>query len=78
MSEIIKHRMGTNAGKEKYKLRQQTVELVFRIIKSVLGIRRFLLRGLEKVELERTLVCAACNLKRLPRLSLAGKMAATA
>ena len=76
MSEVLKHRMGTKAGKEKYKLRQQTVEPVFGIIKSVLGFRRFLLRGLQKVQLEWTLVCVAYNLKRLHRLSLEGKNAA--
>ena len=61
-------RLATTAGKEKYQLRQQTVEPVFGIIKSVLGFRRFLLRGVEKVNLEWTLVCAAYNLKRLHRL----------
>lgn len=68
VSEVMKHRLATAAGKEKYKLRQQTVEPVFGIIKSVLGFRRFLLRGVEKVKLEWTLVCAAYNLKRLHRL----------
>jgi transposase len=68
VSEVMKHRLATAAGKEKYKLRQQTVEPVFGILKSVLGFRRFLLRGVEKVKLEWTLVCAAYNLKRLHRL----------
>jgi transposase len=68
LTEIMKHRLATVAGKQKYKLRQQTVEPVFGIIKSVLGFRRFLLRGVEKVNLEWALVCAAYNLKRLHRL----------
>lgn len=67
--EVMKHRLATATGKQKYKLRQQTVEPVFGIIKSVLGFRRFLLRGLEKVKLEWALVCAAYNLKRLHRLA---------
>lgn len=67
-SEVMKHRLKTDLGKAKYKLRQQTVEPVFGIIKSVLGFRQFLLRGLEKVKLEWTLVCTAYNLKRLHRL----------
>jgi len=46
VSEVMKHRLATAAGKQKYKLRQQMVEPVFGIIKSVLGFRRFLLRGL--------------------------------
>jgi transposase len=69
VSEVMKHRLATAAGKRKYKLRQQTVEPVFGIIKSVLGFRRFLLRGLAKVKLEWALVCAAYNLKRLHRLA---------
>jgi transposase len=68
VSEVMKHRLASAVGKQKYKLRQQTVEPVFGIIKSVLGFRQFLLRGWEKVKLEWTLVCAAYNLKRLHRL----------
>ena len=52
-SEVMKHRLKSAAGRAKYKLRQQTVEPVFGIIKSVLGFRQFLLRGLTKVALER-------------------------
>ena len=65
LSEVMKHRLKTAAGKAQYKLRQQTVEPVFGIIKSVMGFRQFLLRGLEKVGLEWPLVCLAYNLKRL-------------
>jgi transposase len=68
VAEVMKYRLATHEGKRRYKLRQQTVEPVFGIIKSVLGFRRFLLRGLEKITLEWTLVCAAYNLKRLHRL----------
>ena len=53
---------------DKYGLRQQTVEPVFGIIKEVMGFRRFLLRGLEKVEGEWELVCLAYNCKRLHRM----------
>jgi hypothetical protein len=60
--------MRTQKGREKYRLRQQTVEPVFGIIKSVLGFRRFMLRGLEKAKLEWTLVSTAYNLKRLHRM----------
>ena len=69
VSEVMKYRLATAAGKQKYKLRQQTVEPVFGIIKSVMGFRWFLLRGLAKVQLEWTLVCLAYNLKRLHRLA---------
>ena len=69
MGEIMKYRLQTAAGKSKYKLRQQTVEPVFGIIKSVLGFRQFLLRGKEKVGLEWKLVCLAYNFKRLHRMA---------
>jgi hypothetical protein len=38
---------------------------VFGIIKSVMGFRQFLTRGLQNVQGERTLVCLAWNLKRM-------------
>ena len=63
--EIMALRLKTTAGKTLYKLRKQTVEPFFGIIKDVLGFRRFSLRGLEKVTLEWTLVCVSYNLKRL-------------
>lgn len=68
------HRMKTQTGKALYRLRKQTVEPVFGIIKEVLGFRRFLLRGREKVSLEWLLVCVSYNLKRmftLKRLAIA-------
>ena len=74
--EVMRHRLQTTAGKTLYKLRQQTVEPVFGIIKSVLGFRQFRLRGRAKVALEWTLVCPACNLKRLHRLGAGLKPAA--
>ena len=52
-------------GKLLYKLRKQTAELVFGIIKEVMGFRRFSLRGQTKVALEWTLVCVSYNLNRL-------------
>ena len=42
------------------------VEPVAGWIKEILGFRRFSLRGLERVQGEWNLVCAAVNLKRLP------------
>ncbi|OHC26930.1 MAG: transposase [Pseudomonadales bacterium RIFCSPHIGHO2_02_FULL_60_43] len=63
--EKMKHRLKTTAGREAYGLRKQTVEPVFGIIKSVMGFRQFLLRGLTNVQNEWTLVCLAWNLKRM-------------
>jgi transposase len=64
-TERMAHRVATKAGRERYKLRQQTVEPVFGIIKEALGFRRFSLRGLAKANTEWTLVTMAYNLKRL-------------
>jgi len=63
--EVMKHKLKTRAGKAAYALRKQTVEPVFGILKSVMGFRQFLLRGLENVRNEWTLVCLAWNLKRM-------------
>lgn len=67
-AERMRHRTATPAGCALYKLRQQTVEPVFGIIKDVLGFRRFSLRGLANVSLEWDLVTLAYNVKRLHRL----------
>jgi hypothetical protein len=63
--ERMKHTLKTQAGKKAYSLRKQTVEPVFGIIKSVMRFRQFLLRGLDNVRNEWTLVCLAWNLKRM-------------
>ncbi len=63
--EIMAHRLKTEVGKALYKLRKQTVEPVFGIIKEVMGFRRFTLRGRAKVSIEWTLVCVSYNLKRM-------------
>lgn len=65
----MKHRFKTEAGKQFYAQRKSTVEPVFGIIKAVMGFRRFMLRGIDAVTGEWTLVCIAFNLKRLCRLS---------
>ncbi|NMQ27737.1 IS5/IS1182 family transposase, partial [Candidatus Accumulibacter phosphatis] len=63
--QAMSHRLKTKDGRARYALRKQTIEPVFGIIKSVMGFRRFSLRGLKKVTGEWTLVCLAWNLKRL-------------
>ena len=65
----MKHRLKTKQGKAFYAQRKCTVEPVFGIIKSVLGFRQFLLRGIENVKGEWDLVSIAWNLKRLQVLS---------
>jgi transposase len=73
VAERMGHRLETKEGREIYGLRKQTVEPVFGIIKEVLGFRRFLLRGHEKVSLEWELVSTSYNLKRLFKLGMSFK-----
>jgi transposase len=63
--EAMAHRLKTPEGRKLYALRKQTPEPVFGIIKSVLGFRQFLLRGLDKVRGEWSLVTMAWNIKRI-------------
>jgi hypothetical protein len=59
------HQLGTRAGRALYKLRKQTVEPVFGIIKRVMGWRQMSMRGLEKANGEWNLVTMAWNIKRM-------------
>jgi IS5 family transposase len=63
--QAMAHRLKTPEGKQLYALRKQVPEPVFGIIKSVLGFRQFLLRGLDRVRGEWSLVTMAWNLKRM-------------
>jgi hypothetical protein len=63
-------KLASDEGRALYKLRQQTVEPVFGIIKAVLGFTGFSLRGLDKVAGEWGLVALAYNCKRLHRLTM--------
>jgi hypothetical protein len=64
-------KLASAPGRALYRLRQQTVEPVFGIIKAVLGFTRFSLRGLDQVAGEWRLVALAYNCKRLHKLQLA-------
>ena len=63
-------KLESEEGRALYRLRQQTVEPVFGIIKAVLGFTEFSLRGLDKVAGEWDLVTLAYNCKRLHKLKL--------
>ena len=65
------HRLKTRAGRKLYALRKQIPEPVFGIIKSVMGFRQFLLRGIDKVRGEWRLVTMAWNMKRMFALAVA-------
>ena len=67
----MQEKMSTDESRAHYRLRKQTVEPVFGIVKEAMGFRQFLLRGLEKVEAEWALVTLAYNCKRLNNMRLA-------
>jgi len=66
--QVMKHRLQTREGKAVYATRKSTVETVFGIIKHILEFRQFLLRGLDSVQSEWSLVCIGWNLKRMHAL----------
>lgn len=70
----MRHRLKTRDGRALYAQRKCTVEPVIGIIKSVLGFRQFMLRGLTNVKGELDLVALAWNLKRM--FNLKGEMPA--
>jgi hypothetical protein len=53
--------------RSRYRLRKQIVEPVFGQIKQASGFRQFLLRGLNKVRGEWTMVCTVHNLLKLAK-----------
>jgi transposase len=55
------------ARRGRYRLRKQTVEPVFGQIKQARGFRQFLLRGIEKVRGEWSLICTVHNLLKLAK-----------
>ena len=65
------HRLKTPEDRKLYASRKHTPEPVFGIIKSALGFRQFLLRGLGNVRGEWNLVTMAYNVKRLFALAAA-------
>ena len=60
-------RMSTPAARELYRQRPRIAETPFAILKSIMGLRQFLLRGLEKVQTEWLWAVTAFNLMKLVR-----------
>jgi transposase len=63
--ERMHAKMQTEAARTTYNRRMHIGETPFAIIKGIMEVRRFLLRGLEKVRTEWRWVCTAYNLKKL-------------
>jgi hypothetical protein len=66
--ERIKRKLQTQLGRKIYALRKVIVEPVFGQIKQARGFRQFLVRGLEKVQMEWALVCLTHNVLKLHRI----------
>lgn len=66
--EEMRGRMRTRQGRAVYARRKSTIEPAFGVIKHVQGFRPFLLRGVDAVNGEWSLVCMAFNLKKLHTL----------
>ena len=69
VAEQMRHKLRTPEGRAVYKLRKAVVEPVFGQIKEARGFRRFLLRGLAKVQAQWQMICATHNLLKLFRLA---------
>ncbi|MFV2068271.1 MAG: transposase [Pirellulales bacterium] len=67
-------RMSTPEARELYNQRPHIAETPFAILKSIMGLRLFLLRGLEKVKTEWMWAATSFNLMKLVRAI--GKMRA--
>jgi Transposase DDE domain len=64
----MRARLRSEAGQARYRRRQALVEPVIGVLKEQRGMRRFRLRGLEKVSVETALACVAFNLTRMWRM----------
>jgi transposase len=65
LREAMDQRLRTEAGTRTYRRRTWMAEYPLGILKSVMGLRQFLLRGLEKVRTEWLWACTAFNLRKL-------------
>ena len=63
----MRRKLQTRRGRQRYARRMETVEPVFGQIKQGRGFRQVLLRGLEKVQGEWSLICTGHNLLKLFR-----------
>ena len=78
LREAVAARVATPEGRDRYRRRLWIAETPFAQIKHVLGIRRFLLRGLDNVKGEWRWISTAYNLEKLIRklTSLRARVAA--
>jgi transposase len=65
LRDSVAVKLQTETGRKTYNRRMHIAETPFAILKAILGVRQFLLRGLEKVRTEWSWVCTAYNMKKL-------------
>lgn len=65
LREAMAKKVHSEAGRRIYRQRQSVAESPFGVIKAVMGVRQFLVRGLEDVRIEWRWVCTAYNLRIL-------------
>lgn len=65
--EAVAARMRTQAGRRTYARRAWAAETPYAVIKQVMGLRRFLHRGLGRVRTEWLWACTAFNLRKMVR-----------
>jgi len=65
LRDLVAVKLQTETGRKTYNRRMHIAETPFAILKAILGVRQFLLRGLEKVRTEWSWVCTAYNMKKL-------------
>jgi len=65
LREAMARKVHSETGRAIYRQRQSVAESPFGVIKQVMGVRQFLLRGLQKVRTEWRWVCTAYDLRIL-------------
>lgn len=65
LREAMDARLASQAGRATYRRRSWVAETPFAFIKQWMGLRQFLLRGLDKVRTEWLWACTAFNLRKL-------------
>jgi transposase len=76
--ERMAGRMKGEEGKAQYQRRAHAAETPFAVFKTVMNFRQFLLRGLEKVNMEQRWICIAYNLRKLMAYKLAQRLESAA
>ena len=67
LTRAMRDKLKRAGWRSRYRLRKQVVEPVFGQIKQARNFRQFLLRGIENVTAEWTMICTAHNLTKLAR-----------